>query len=137
MSASLAEQIAMFLHQQGLAKWVADGDGGNLFIEVLPPSPDTCIMVRHTGGYAGAGIPLIQPTFQLYVRGDTDPRTARDLAYDALKALRYHEGQLVAGGDAVSIVWPMQDHPIYVGIDENGRHEYSVNLMLRVNEQVR
>lgn len=130
---NLAAEVAQYLHGAGIGTYAADADGGTLFIERLPPSPDTCIAIRHTGGAISTGLPLIEPTIQLVVRGDTDPRTALELADEAMTALKYKQGAITLAGEDVSIIWPLNDIPAYVGIDENGRHMYSINLRISIN----
>lgn len=126
---NLAEQIARFLESRGIGAF--SEAGGNLFLENLPPQPDFAIMVRHTGGYVPDGTRLVQPTFQVVVR-HPDLRTAIDTADAVHAALRFHTGPLVDGQSEVSIVWPLQDAPVYIGRDENGRHLHSINIRLRV-----
>lgn len=126
---NLAEQIARFLESRELGAF--SDAGGTLFLENLPPQPDAAIMVRHTGGLMPDGTKLTQPTFQIVVRHPS-LRTAVETANAVHAALRYHTDSLVEGESEVSIVWPLQDAPVYIGRDENGRHLYSINVRLRV-----
>ncbi len=130
---NLAADIAEYLDGKAIGTFSPDANGGNIFIERLPTAPDTCIAIRHTGGAISTGLPLIEPTIQLVVRGDTDPRTALELADEAMAALKYKQGAITLAGEDVSIIWPLNDIPAYVGIDENGRHMYSINLRISIN----
>ena len=46
----IVEEIAQFLTNQGFGTYKPDEIGGNIFINVLPPTPDEVIYIRPTVG---------------------------------------------------------------------------------------
>jgi len=130
----LVVEMAKYLAEIGLGKLDETGANGNIFVGVLPESPDECISLYPTGGqYSPTGEPYDDPTVQIIVRGGQDPRTPAELAqsiYDALHGFR--GGSFVDGGAYIVSCRGLQSAPAHIGRDENRRHEYSVNFQLRV-----
>lgn len=130
----LAVELATYLDDQGLVTFSATAAGGDCFVEKLPQSPDEAVAIMSTGGWREDGkLGYDSPTLQLVVRGTKDPQAGFERAvalYDALHGL--HAVELVDGGTYVVGCWAQQSAPIRLGPDDNGRYEYSINLLLHV-----
>lgn len=132
---SLAVQIATYLDDQSIGVFDESGATGDIFIAILPSAPDEAIGIFPSGGYKADGTRQDRsglPTVQILVRGDQDPRTAEDraqLIYDLLEG--FHAESFVSGGNYIVDCRGVQSAPVHIGHDENMRHRYSLNFMLR------
>ena len=128
----IVEEIAEYLTSEGLGTFDATGITGDIFIETMPDSPDVAIGLFTTGGLApDVSTSVSRPRVQLIVRGGRDPREAAALAaqiYEALHGLRSME--FISGGTRIMLCSAVQSGAIRLGPDDNGRHEYSINLQL-------
>jgi hypothetical protein len=125
----LAADIAQYLDDENLVTVDPSGVAGNCFIDTLPATPETAVGIfSGSAGPPDAKTSLDRPGVQLQVRGDTDPRTAFALA-EALRVKLHGLSNLtLASGTLVKLITANQSQPVYIGTDENGRHQYSVNL---------
>lgn len=130
----LAVELAEYLEEQGLVTFSADAVGGDTFIEKLPQEPDECVAIYSTGGFQESGMHgYDSPALQLIVRGTKDPRVALERARDLYSALHgLNALELTSGGTYVVGCWAQQSGPVRLGPDDNGRFEYSINLLLHV-----
>ena len=130
----LAAELATYLTGQGLVTFKPNATGGDCFLEKLPQTPDEAVAIMSTGGFRSDGkLGYDSPTLQLLVRGTEDPQAGFERAvalYDALHGL--HAVELIEDGTYVVGCWAQQSAPVRLGPDENGRHEYSINLLLEV-----
>lgn len=110
--------------------------GETLFYSFLPESPDNCIAIYDTGGWAkDPDIPREDPTFQFVFRGATyDEAQAlikkfKDwfIPNDVPKKLFY------IGPYFIHLVQPLQAAPFYLGRDENGRDKFTWNFTFIVH----
>ncbi|WP_067184622.1 minor capsid protein [Microtetraspora niveoalba] len=133
---TLLEEFAALLAALGLGTYKADGStGGTIFLTVLPASPDRAMAVARYGGPESAATDdYDEPSIQVRVRGPaTDARIAEQDAqavYDKLHAIG---SRVLAGGTWLQDAIGVQSGPIYVGRDQNGRHEYTVNLRCEIS----
>lgn len=108
-------------------------DGGNVFEEASPDSPDVCVSLYATGGpEADSLLPFDAPTVQIIVRGDTDPTTASDLwdkVYSFLHGKRY---TTLPDGTFLVYALAVQSSPIAMGPDTSGRYRFSMNLRTEI-----
>lgn len=129
---NLATAVAEHLDQLGLVDYQPSGAGGDVFIDVLPSTPDEAVSLRvYGGGEPDPVHPYDRPRLQAWVRGTRDPRTAQDRShaiYDALHGLSSIE--LPGGLWAVSCF--AQAQPAFVSVDENQRVRYSTNFLWEV-----
>ena len=115
--------IAEYLETQGIATV-----GTNLFINTLPPEPDTCLIITPYPGVAKSEN-ILHPydtfSFQLMSRS-SNTETAFDLvmaAYDVLQGL----GGLINGFWFVELV-ALQQSPLSMGKDALNRSLFSLNF---------
>ena len=110
-----------------------DGAGGNVFVGFLPAMPHRVVSVFPTGGYdADSKLPYDNPTVQLIVRGDEDPRWALemwDLVYARLQGMR---NVTLPNGLYVISFLAQQSGPVHIGKDDNGRFQYGLNLIAEI-----
>lgn len=136
---SLAHQVAQYLDAEEIITFDPLGIAGNTFINILPDEPDDAVMVRSTGGARSAGhAHYDNPSLQIIVRGGLDPRPPELLArriYDKLHGLRHRA--LVDGGWWVQKCLGVQSGPVYIGQDQNRRHEYSLNFDFTIANEAR
>ena len=129
---ALTVQLAHYLHDQAVGTFDETGVTGDIFVECLPETPDQAIAVYATGGPGGDGkLPYDNPTIQVIVRGNQDPRAPGALAqtiYDLLHGFR--NSTFMTSGAWIVGCRGIQSAPVHIGRDENGRHEYSLNFQL-------
>lgn len=129
----LVDEIAQYLHQQGLGVFAPDGIGGDIFVATLPQAPDECVMLRPTGGFAAdSKLGYDDPTVQILVRGTQDPRTGGERAQAIYGALQGLHDVALPGGTWVVSCLGLQSGPVHIGSDGNGRHEYSLNFRFEI-----
>lgn len=117
----------------------ATGTTGNIFDNVLPSSPDTAVMVENTGGFPRdmRNKEYFEASVRTLVRGDLDPRTAKDIAKDIIDVI----GTLGNEELTTSAEWRIvksqatQGFPINIGRDDEGRHRFSCNFELTVQRK--
>jgi hypothetical protein len=123
---------------EGIARWLGANvtglsysltAGGNIFVDELPSDPDRCVAVFSQGGEeADSALPYDAPNVQIIVRGDSSPQWALDTwaaIYSKLHALRH---VTLPGGTELVYALVQQSAPVRLGTDQNGRHEYSMNV---------
>lgn len=105
--------------------------GETIFYSFLPDSPDQCMVIYDTGGWAkDPDFPRTDPTFQIVFRA---------LDYDEAQALIQlfsswfmPEGIprkcFTIGSDFVHLAQPMQAAPFYLERDENNRDKFVWNF---------
>jgi len=131
---NLLKDIAKYLHAEGIGVFDETGVTGNIFMALIPSTPDVCIGVYPTGGLTADGrLNYDRPTVQIWVRGDLDPRTGMDLALSVYNKMQgFHHDTFTAGGYWILNCIGVQSFPQHVGRDENDRHEYSINFQLEI-----
>ncbi|MFY7069583.1 minor capsid protein [Nocardiopsis changdeensis] len=131
---TLTDEIGLLLDELGVGEYRLDGSaGGNLFATSLPLAPDVALAIALYGDGADAlgGLPEDDVRVQLRIRGTKDnPAPGEALAqaaYDALNGLMY---RALPGGTWLQMAVCQGGAPAYIGRDENGRHEWTVNVRL-------
>lgn len=125
----IIEEMAAYIDDKGLGTYSPDSAGGNIFLEEMPPAPDDAICVYSTGGSPGdAGTSIRRPSAQIIVRGV-------DLAETMVRASAIHAlfndssiREFTPGGTRVMLCQCRQSEASHIGTDENGRHEYTINV---------
>jgi hypothetical protein len=133
---NLMEEMATYLDTEGLVDYNTP-NGGNVFIPSyvgVDSAPDIAILIRPTGGGRADGKrEYDDPTIQIIVRSTTDPTpgmTKAQAIYDKLHG--FHVSTFTTGGRKIINCVGIQSQPAYIGMDANGRHEYSLNFQLHV-----
>lgn len=128
---TLLEEFATLLAQRGHGTY--EDDGGTIFLAALPSTPDRCIAVaRYAGGESDSRLPYDEVNLQVRVRGTADPTTAEGAAQDVYDDLHGLGMLTLPGGTWLQLAVGNQGGPIYIGRDQNGRHEFTVNLRAEV-----
>lgn len=134
----LTRQIAIYLSNRGIGRFVEGGTGGNIFINAMPAQPNEAIAIFATGG------PTIDPrneyasrAIQVLIRtAANDPRPGETTAQSVIDVLKgFNTGYLAAGGNYVVDVEASQDGPNNIGQDENGRYEFSQNFIVQIRKE--
>lgn len=82
----------------------------------------------YPGAESSGRLGFDEPRVQIVVRGTTDESTAR-LSADAIYGQLHGAGVFaLTGGVIVNNLLGLQGGPIYVGVDDNNRHLYSINF---------
>ena len=138
---NLMQEIAVFLDSRGIVEYDPKL-GGNVFIPSyvgIVGAPDEAILIRPTGGLRADGKrPYDFPTIQIIVRSTTDPDPGMETAqaiHDELHG--FHADSFSRGGREIVNCIALQSMPVYIGMDANGRHEYSMNFQLHVRNENR
>jgi hypothetical protein len=124
-----AKDLAEYCASQGIG--TIDPETGNIFYSQLPASPDECIAIYDTGGWAkDPELTRADPTFQVIFRA-ADYDAAQDLI-KKFSDLFIPEGIpkkcFNIGTSYIHLVQPMQAAPFGFGLDENGRFKYVWNF---------
>lgn len=130
----LAADVATYLDQIDLGKYDADGTTGNIYLQAYPPSPDNFIFIRNTGGNPSSPkLPVDIPTVQILVRdiNQTNAEVKAQNIYNALHGL----GSVSIGDTWVITCRGIQSAPVYIGVDSNNRHEFSLNFEITILNQ--
>lgn len=130
---SIVDQIAQYIHNQGVGIFDPAGVGGNIFIGKLPQDPDEAIVLTQTGGVLN-DIKHSYDTIsvQVRVRGTQDPRTGLVIAESAYNYLHGFGSSTFVGGGTWVVSCTALGPPGSIGVDENGRYEYTINLHIEV-----
>lgn len=137
---SLLDGLARYLAAQGLAEYDPSGAAQtadwSAYPEQLPPQPDRVIgLWQYGGAESDSRNGWDEPSVQVRVRGTADPAVSRDRAqaiYDRLHGL----GHTTLPGPAamyVQLAIGVQGGPIYLLVDEVGRHHHVVNLRVSID----
>ena len=104
--------------------------GTDLFVSKLPDSPDACVCVFDTGGFAPeSGYVYERPTVQVQVRGAVG---AYEAAYNKAVAVKnaLHDLHNQSWGVSRYIgIWAMSD-VLHLGYDDKNRPLFSVNFRI-------
>jgi len=135
LAAAIAKHLAVELES---LTFDPTGVSGNVFIGVMPSTPDAAVMLMPNGGQPNlTRDPHDRPNIQALVRGPRhDPRPAFALAdaiYGRLVCLRYVTLD-ESGPDEIYVVGvtARQSAPVGIGVDANQRPEYSLNFVCDV-----
>lgn len=130
--ADLLEGIARHLAAKGLVIYDETGVTGDCFIESMPSSPDTCVVltVYDDGREPDSKIGYDEPRMQVRVRGDTDPRTSRRKCA-AIRSELHGLGPItLPDGTELKLSISLQNAPGSMGKDTNGRFEHVCNFRM-------
>lgn len=116
------------------------GNGGNVFLNYEPPSPDVAVTISGRPGIAedSFDLPGGQPGLHVLVRGAAHTeRATHELARSIYSSLDHLDGVTLddGGTDEVFVVGctAQQSEPIPLGRDDNQRPRYSLNFLARIN----
>lgn len=132
---TLSEEFALLLADLGVGTYHQDGTpGGTIYLTALPTTPDEAIAIARYGGTeADSRLPYDEVSLQVRARGTAaDARAGEALAqaaYDALHGCGYRR---LPGGTWLQLAVCTGGGPAYIGRDENGRHEWTVNVRAEV-----
>lgn len=109
------------------------GSTGEIFIEHLPQAPDVAIAVTYGGGIeASSSEPWDNPEVHIQIRGDRDPRTAVALWHKLYSHFHALRNKTLPDGTYLTYSLAVQSSPARIGPDDNGRHQYALNLRCEV-----
>ena len=102
----------------------------NLFVGEMPTTPDACVTVYDTGGYAPEpGYVYERPTVQVAVRGARDGYlVAHTLAQDVRDVLNGDVNDSINSARYIAI-WCESD-VLFAGYDDNHRPLFTVNFRI-------
>lgn len=134
---AIGGEFCGLLDQLGLGTYTPEGTGGDVFRAVLPPAPDAGLAVAlYPGVPSDAHLGYDEPIVLVRVRGapgDADGAEARAQAvYDALHGLRRRD---LPGGTPMLSCYGTQGGPVFVGVDDQGRHEWTVTFTVELRRR--
>lgn len=123
-------EIAQYLALAGLGTYAPTGDGGTIFIEKMPQSPNAAIALFATGGLQASGMHGYDlPVVNIQVRGaPNNPLAALAKAEAIYGALQGLHAMALPGGTRVINCRASQSYPISLGRDGTERQGYSLNF---------
>lgn len=118
----------------GLKYHATNPAGVNVFVDHMPSQPDRAVGVfTLPGTEADSKLPYDDPGVELLIRGEGgSPTWALDTwraVYHKLHGLRY---VTLPGGTVLVYALVVQSSPVRLGQDENGRHQYAMNVRTEV-----
>lgn len=127
---TVTQQFAALLGELGLGEYRAAATGGDVFLFGLPRDPAAAVAVTLVGGPEADGRHgYDEPTVLYRVRGAPgDPAGAERRAqaiWDALHGLRK---RTLSGGTRLVRCFAAQAGPVFVGVDDQGRAEWSITM---------
>jgi len=130
---TLIEELATYLNDEGIGTFNPNTVGGNIFLTILPQTPDIVIAIYPTGGNATDGkLKYEEASVQLIARGTTEdqftPYEALVNVYNKLQG--FHHDTFTTGGFFIINCIGDQSAPGYIGKDSVGRYEYSLNFKI-------
>ncbi|MDE5415483.1 minor capsid protein [Alkalihalobacterium chitinilyticum] len=132
-------EIARYLHAQRIGVFDERGVQGNIFLNIVPTDPEALIALFSTGGPPGdVKLGYDNPTVQVWLRGDKNPVTAFEKAQEVYNALHgFSGGRFIENGSYIVDCRGQQSQPLHMGLDNNGRHQYSINFILDMRNESR
>lgn len=131
----LVVDVANYLESLGILTF-DEAAGGDTFIARVPAKPDSVVVLTPTSGTAPEFAQAYDnPSFQVRVRGGSDPRVPYNKAKQILDAL-HGLGSVDMGSTHVVMLEAAQSSPESIGTDDNGRHEFTVNFNADVRASV-
>lgn len=132
---TLLEEVARLLAELGLGTYKPDASDGTIYLLQLPQSPDVAMAVTfYAGGQGDAGLQYDTPRCQIRCRGTKNDKTQgyalAKSVYDALHGL---SRRTLPGGTWMLQCLGVQSGPAGMGIDNNGRDEWTVNVEFEVD----
>lgn len=126
--------VADVIAQVLAPEWVL---GENVFAGPYPQAaPDKMVACRLSGGGSGddyivTGRTIFRPLVQVFVRGEVGRyKEALDAANAVFEAL------YLASSDVYLVIKPEGPGPEYGGVDENGRHVFSIEVQLQLDAAI-
>lgn len=118
----------------GLKYHATNPTGVNVFVDATPSTPDRMVAVlSQAGPESDSKLPYDEIGIQLVFRCEANPTWALDMwdtVYSQVHALRHIT--LVSGGTQLAWALVVQSSPARIGQDENGRHQYSMNIRAEI-----
>jgi hypothetical protein len=130
----LVEQWAALLDELGLGTYLPDAAGGSIFLLALPRDPAAVLAVTVVPGPPADGRHgFDEPTILVRVRGaPNDPAGTARRAQQVFDVLHGLGKRTLPGGLRLVRCFAAQAGPVWVGRDEQGRHEWSVSMSTEI-----
>ena len=100
----------------------------------LPTNPDQVILITETGGMAPEllhdGNYDINPSMQVRVRAKPKDYATGIGKAEAILTLLHGKANVTIGSTSYKLI-RAQSSPLYLGNDERGRHEWTVNFLIQ------
>ena len=130
---NLAEQLALYLHAEGLVDYRPDDVDGDCFVDWLPDAPDEAVAITNTAGPSGdIKHAYSTPGAQLRCRATT-ALAARSKA-DAIWSELHGLGEIALPDETWLVSCIADSTPAPMGRDSQNRYEFTVNVLCEVNE---
>lgn len=130
--ADLLEGIARHLSERNIVTYDPDSAGGNCFIESMPSTPDTAVVltIYDDRTEPDSLLGYDEPRMQVRVRGTTDPRVSRTLCAQIRSELHGLGPVILPDGTHLILSVCIQAAPASLGVDDNQRHEHVANFRM-------
>jgi hypothetical protein len=132
---TLLEEVARLLDELGLGSYDPDGRQGDVFLAVLPPSPDLALALsRQPGRESDARLAYDEPVVRVRVRGN--PKNAviaearAQAVYDGLHGMG---DRALPGGTWLVLSVGTAAGPVFAGRDTGERDEWVVDLRMELH----
>lgn len=134
---SVLDGLARHLAEAGHGVYRTTGayaaDEVGIALEYLPTAPDRVVVLTGYGGDESDSLHGVdEPRVQVRVRGTTDPTWSRARAQAIYDELHGMARRTLPDGTYVVLAVGQNSGPVYIGRDDNNRHEHTVNVRVAV-----
>lgn len=126
----IAEQIANYLNDQGIALYEDSSDSG-IYIDILPEKNQVFAIYNQTGQYSESDLGYRRVGIQIIYRGNDNPLSSYETADLAYKALQGFSGDLE---NYIVSCLSRSGGPVRMGTDNQGNYEYTMNFIIEYKE---
>jgi hypothetical protein len=104
--------------------------GTNIFISLMPNTPDAVIALYDSGGFPGeSGYKYEYPTIQVRIRGAKGQYISAYAKAEAVRNFLHDRANITWGVNRYIGIWSMSDI-LFLGQDELNRPELSINFRI-------
>lgn len=125
--------FAEWLGAQVASLTYAADNTANVFVDSTPSAPDRMVGVYTQGGVeSDSKLPYDEIGVQLVFRCEANPTWALDRWWEVYGLV--HGKRNVTWPQGTLMLWALvvQSSPVRIGQDENGRHQYSMNIRIEI-----
>lgn len=127
------DDFAQWLGQQVAALTYAADNTANVFVDATPSAPDRMVAVLSQGGpESDSKLPYDEIAVQLVFRCEANPTWALDRWTEVYGLVHGRRNVTLPQGTHMLWAIVVQSSPIRLGQDENGRHQYSMNIRIEI-----
>ena len=131
----LIKEIAQYLHARSIGVFDEVGSSGDIYLGILPDTPDRVISIFQRGGQEADPRNEYRTVLVQVITRSFDKHDGMNLGQSVIDVLSGFHGELIPGGTHIIDCIAMQSAPVDIGNDAKGRYEWSVNLTIEYKSE--